>query len=424
MTIAQSLRATGSADVLVVIRGATAGETPGPTDVQRSLARYFKQRGMSKDAALLEMLATKRRPFSARGATGKTTAATAAAVRGADSVHYYPNLGLALGSVDRQGLAALKKDPTVVKVAPAPQLRLIRPVAVKPTGRSGAGYTWGLKALKIDQLHAMGLTGRGVLVGHLDTGVDASHPALQGVVSAFAEFDAIGNAVPGARRKDTEQHGTHTAGTIAGQETRNVQFGVAPGAKLASAVVIEGGNALARILAGMDWVVAQRVRVLSMSLGLIGLSDSFLAITRILRRRGVLPVFAVGNEGPSSSRYPGNYPEALSVGASDPGGSVADFSSSETFLRRKDPTVPDIVAPGVDVLSCVPGGKYMLMSGSSMAVPHIAGLAALLMEARPKKTIAQIEAAIFKSANLTSTMEGERANRGLPDGPNALDALC
>jgi subtilisin family serine protease len=298
-------------------------------------------------------------------------------------------------------------------------LRLIRPVSAT-AATAEPGYTWGLKALGVDTLHQQGITGKGVLVGHLDTGVDASHPALAGVVKVFAEFDSLGNLVPGATPSDSGEHGTHTAGTIAAQPVQGVRFGVAPGAQLASAMVIEGGNVLARILGGLNWVVGQKARVVSMSLGLPGTSDAFLAITRILRARGVLPVFAVGNEGPGTSRYPGNYSEALSVGAMGSAGNVADFSSSQRFKRKKDPVVPDLLGSGVAVISCVPGGKYMQMSGTSMATPHIAGLAALLMEAKPNKTIDQIEAAIFASCTLKPGMLASRANRGFPNAVKAL----
>lgn len=132
-----------------------------------------------------------------------------------------------------------------------------------------------------------------------------------------------------------------------------------------------------------------------------------------------LPAPSSGTGG----RYPGNYAEALSVGAMQEDGLVADFSGSQRFLRKADPLVPDVVGPGVDVISCVPGGGYMQMSGSSMATPHIAGLAALLMQAKPGKTIAEIEAAIFMSCSLKPGMLPFRANRGLPDGVKALSLL-
>src|SRR5207248_467032 len=216
-------------------------------------------------------------------------------------------------------------------------------------------YTWGIRRLKADQLHQQGVTGQGVVVGHLDTGADGKHPALKTAFHAFAEFDDFGFEVtPAPAPHDTDEHGTHTAGTIAGRTVTGRAIGVAPEAKLASAIVIEGGNATARVLAGMDWVIGQGARILSMSLGFRGYTDDFLSLTQLLRARGVLPVFAVGNEGPGTSRSPGNYAEALSVGAMGANGKVADFSSSREFARAADPRVPDLVAPGVGIVSAKP----------------------------------------------------------------------
>jgi subtilisin family serine protease len=327
-----------------------------------------------------------------------------------------------LGSVDKKGLQGLKKDQRVQAVKAAPHLSLIRPVEAEEAGLTG-DVTWGLDLLEIPKVWEQGFTGKGVLVGHLDTGVDGEHPALKPAIGAFAEFDLMGDPVPDAQPHDTDEHGSHTAGTIAGRKVSATAFGVAPDAKLASAIVIEGGNVIARILAGMDWVVGLGVKVLSMSLGLPGFHEDFQPVTQILRARGVLPVFAVGNEGPGTSRSPGNYAEVLSVGASDGNDEVAEFSSSQRFARPDDPVVPDLVGPGVDVISSVPGGGFKKMSGTSMATPHIAGLAALLCEAKPDAPPDEIEAAIFASCVLPSSMSQDRANRGIPNGPKALAAL-
>jgi subtilisin family serine protease len=81
------------------------------------------------------------------------------------------------------------------------------------------------------------------------------------------------------------------------------------------------------------------------------------------------------------------------------------------------------VAPGVDVLSCTPKKTYELMSGTSMATPHVAGLAALLLQAKPKSTVKKLEAAIYASCKRTAKLPVERANRGLPFGPEALKKL-
>jgi subtilisin family serine protease len=187
--------------------------------------------------------------------------------------------------------------------------------------------------------------------------------------------------------------------------------------------VIEGGDVAARVLGGLDWCVSLGVRIVSLSLGIRGIGDEWQAITQVLRAKNILPVYAIGNEGPGTSRYPGNYPEALSVGAMSRDHRVADFSSSQRFLRQADPMVPDLVAPGVEIVSAKPGGGYQAMDGSSMATPHIAGLAALLLEARPKATAKEVEAAIFESCTLLPGMSSERAGRGVPDELRALASL-
>ncbi|MFL5029351.1 MAG: S8 family peptidase [Xanthobacteraceae bacterium] len=342
-------------------------------------------------------------------------------------VRVYPHLGLALGYVNRQGSASLAADNRVDAMAPASEMRLIRPVEVKGPGRATSAPTWGLTRLKVPQLWAAGLTGEGVLVGHLDTGIDGWHSALRDAIDEFAEFDWAGDRVPGAKPWDSDEvtpaHGTHTAGTIAGRPTAKGTVGVAPGAKLASGMVIEGGQVIDRIIAGMEWVVSKGARVLSMSLGLPGFTPAFEILTTALRNQNVLPVIAVGNEGPNSSRSPGNYDNVLSVGAMSRQNIVADFSGSQAFQRTDDPLVPDLAAPGVDVTSCAPSNRYAEMSGSSMATPHVAGLAALLLQAKPTATVNELEQAILSSCQLPSGMLKERANRGVPDAVAAFTIL-
>ena len=102
---------------------------------------------------------------------------------------------------------------------------------------------------------------------------------------------------------------------------------------------------------------------------------------------------------------------------------MADFSSSQRFDRKLDPIVPDLVAPGVDIVSAKPGGGYQSMDGTSMATPHVAGLAALLLEAKPKASVGRLEAALFASCTRPRGMTPERGGKGIPDGVKALEAL-
>jgi subtilisin family serine protease len=427
--IQSELEARGVAQVIVVLRPETpavkAGSAiaAGPTEARHvpglaRLATHFEAAETSQ-ASQLATAAKQGRPLRPAVRVGRARKRAPVKVPAA---RYYPHLGILMGTTSREGLAALRSDKRVARVVAAPAFSLIRP-SFKALARLTTTLAWGIQALKADRLWKEGLTGTGVLIGHLDTGADGKHPALKGAIAHFAEFDDFGRPVqPAPSPFDSDDHGTHTAATIAGRAVKGRHVGLAPGARLASAVVIEGGDVLARVLGGMDWAVGRKVRVLSMSLGLRGWWDDFVVLTRILRQRGVLPVFAVGNEGPGTSRSPGNYPEALSVGAHDDDWKVADFSSSQRFRRATDPLVPDLVAPGVGVISAMPGGRWQIMDGTSMATPHVAGLAALLMEAAPDRSIDMVESAIFRSC-LRRGMNVERCNRGVPDGLRALKFL-
>lgn len=340
----------------------------------------------------------------------------------------FPKLGVAYGSVTREGLDAMRRHKAVKSVSEANGLRMIRPIpylaATAAQGTPDKGPTWGIKALKVDALWAQGLSGQGVLVGHLDTGVDGAHPMLDGAIEKATIFDVAGLEKKASKPPtDSGDHGTHTAGIIAGRPFKKVQAGVAPGAKLLSAEVIEGGDSVARVLGGMEWVLNNGARILNLSLGWPTYTDSFLTIIDALRANDCLPVIASGNDGEGSSRSPGNYAQALGVGAVSQTGRVPLFSGSEVMNRPNDPIVPDIVAPGVDIWSAAPGDGFQMMQGTSQATPHVCGLAALLMEAHPNATIGQVEAAILASAKRGSSVPETRAGRGMPDAVAALNAL-
>ena len=139
-----------------------------------------------------------------------------------------------------------------------------------------------------------------------------------------------------------------------------------------------------------------------------------------MRARDVLPVFGAGDDGPAASSAPGNRAGALSVGAADDRDEVAVFSGSQRFTGR---SVPDVVAPGVELVSCVPGGGHAAMTGTPVAAAQIAGLAALLRSAVPDASADAVAAAIRSSARLPFTAPAERAGHGIPYAPDALARL-
>lgn len=274
-------------------------------------------------------------------------------------------------------VGALINLPGVVRVYPNRPVKLVRGVANALAVPSDQGSNWALVAIGAQTLWAAGLKGQGIRIGHLDTGVDASHPALRGKVAAFAAIDADGTAHPG-QPYDSAQHGTYTAGLLVGD-----QVGVAPEAKLVSALVLpEGSGTLAQVLGGLDWVLEQNVNIVSMSLGMEGNWNEFAPVIERMKQLGVLPVFAIGNSG-STTTSPGNIPGVLGIGAVDQANQLAPFSSRGE-VRWGDPynqvvQKPDLVAPGVSVVSTIPGGRYLAMSGTSSSTALVAGSAALLM---------------------------------------------
>lgn len=340
---------------------------------------------------------------------------------------HFKRLGLYVGYVDK---AQLKKMMTVAKNASIHAeeiISLIRPVE-KRIAMSAGDMTWGLEKLGIQHFWNDGITGKNIKVGLLDTGVDGKHEALRGRIRDFIDVDYDGNIVHDTRdveqkARDSDEHGTHCAGTICGGYSNGMSIGVAPGADLYAGLVIEGGDVLLRVLQGMEWCLEKNVKVLSMSLGLRGWVPFWWEVTKRIRESGILPVFAIGNEGEGTSRSPGNYPECISVGAIDSNERIASFSSSVKFDRPIEPNQPNCVAPGVNVISARPGGGVQEMSGTSMATPHAAGVCALLFEAKKDASIDEIEKAIFDTCKPLETGVPIHYGYGLIDPYRAYQKL-
>jgi subtilisin family serine protease len=434
MTIKGQLDTQGHARVMVALRPNKKRSLEGgfmvslsetidlQQQVAKDLSKHFKRFANSRAA----LLGKDFEAFLVKHKQTREVAVEAGAegVPPSPKVTYFPNLGVMLGTVDEAGLAALKADrKRVGKVVASPDFSLIPPVTESALAGPAPGVSWALSRLKIPALWEKGLHGEGVLIGHLDTGVDPTHPALAGKIDAFAEFDFLGQRMTNSITRDTRYHGSHTAGLLVGAPVGGVTFGVAPGAKLASSIVIEGGDIPARVLGGLDWCVGQGVRVVNLSLGLPGHDDEFSVILTLLRQRNILPVVAIGNEGPQTSRSPGNLPESLSVGAFDELDEIWLSSSSEQMAGPPARTAPVLIAPGVGLFSSVPGGGLRALSGTSMATPHIAGLAALLVQYRPDLPIQKIEEAIIASCKRPSAISSLRGNHGAPDALEAYGRL-
>ncbi|MEU9286646.1 S8 family serine peptidase [Streptomyces sp. NPDC048275] len=273
-------------------------------------------------------------------------------------------------------------------------------------GRVEADMAESNAQIGTEQAWEAGLTGKGVTVAVLDTGVDADHPDLAGRISAGKSF------IEGQEVADRNGHGTHVTSTVGGSGAASdgKERGVAPGATLAVGKVLsdQGSGSDSQIIAGMEWAARDvGAKVISMSLGSTEPSDGTdpmaEAVNTLSRETGALFVIAAGNSGASSSiGSPGAADSALTIGAVDSADQAAYFTSAGP--RYGDNALkPDLSAPGVDILAARSGlvagsGSYTSMSGTSMATPHVAGVAALLAEKHPDWTGAQLKDALMSTS--------------------------
>lgn len=324
-------------------------------------------------------------------------------------------------------LNRLVEEPLIGDIYPNRVLHLPRLVELKrlpPRVVENKASAWGIHAAgALAARGAYGARGKGVKVGVLDTGVDASHPDLKGKVADWAEFDADGAEVSGSRPHDTGRHGTHVAGTIAGGQASGRWIGMAPEARLAVAIALDGakGGTDAQVLAAIDWAVERGVDVLNLSLGGLTLGpevpSTYTEAILTSLRAGIPVVTAIGNDGQQVTGSPGNDLLSFSVGATDYRDCAAAFSGGRTHVIRESGFVapenlplvyskPEISAPGVAVFSSVPGGKWAAFNGTSMATPHVAGAMALLLSATSiKKRVAPTNRAFLIQDLLTGSVE-------------------
>lgn len=292
-----------------------------------------------------------------------------------------------------------------------------------------AAIEWGVSQIKAPELWALGFTGQGVTIGGQDTGYEYTHPTIfdkyRGNVSGdtihdYNWHDAIHSISPlnnndnnpcgldVAYPCDDNNHGTHTMGTMVGDDGEGNQIGVAPGAKWVACRNMERGwGSPASYLECFEWFLAptridgsepdpaQSPHVIANSWScpeMEGCSPENFELFDIainnLRAAGVVVVVSAGNDGPecgSISKPPSMFPSSFSVGATDIQDTIAGFSSRGPSTFGDTTYVqPQVVAPGVNVRSAIRGGGFANFSGTSMAGPHTAGAVAVLISALPE----------------------------------------
>ncbi|MEB0147031.1 S8 family serine peptidase [Pseudomonas sp. CCC2.2] len=308
---------------------------------------------------------------------------------------------LAVERVTRHALLDLSRDPEVLAVTPPMATALIRP-AQGTCAQPLTGDAWGIASVSADRSP---YTGKGVTIAVLDTGIDKSHLAFAGMDILEQDFTGEGNG-------DLDGHGTHCAGTIFGRDVNGRRIGVARGVSraLIGKVIGQNDGDSQMIFEGLQWALQQRANIISMSLGFdfpgeveskvkngwpvdLATSQALEAYRGNLRlldalmnlfkaqsafNSAPLVIAAAGNESRRSvnsqfkiaASLPAAAEGVISVGAVAASShlyEVAEFSNS----------FPRVSAPGVDIISAWPGGALKCLNGTSMACPHVAGVAAL-----------------------------------------------
>lgn len=314
------------------------------------------------------------------------------------------------------GFAADLSPEQIRQLGQNPAIRRVEFDRLVYTALDSAGQYFGVAQARAD----FGVTGdrdgsensyspADVVIAVIDTGIDAGHADLQGKVIGWRDW--VGNR---PAPYDDHGHGTHVAAIAAGAGAANPAYkGVAPGAALIGLKVLNamGSGSLSNVVAALDWAVTNRhvygIDIINMSLGTSGSSDGTDSVSQAVNAAtaaGITVVVAAGNSGPNSRTVgsPGAAAGAITVGAmADPGKNgfyLASFSSRGP--TRDGRLKPDLVAPGVGIMAARAGSGngYIAYSGTSMAAPFVAGVAALLLAADPELSPAAVRVILQETA--------------------------
>ncbi|MFD8686116.1 S8 family serine peptidase [Streptomyces sp. NPDC059651] len=312
------------------------------------------------------------------------------------------------------------------------------------------GVEWNLDSINAPKVwDELGVTGEGVVVASIDTGVDYQHPTLMSKYRGLKAdgtydhgynwFDATATC-PTAEPCDDHGHGSHTMGTMVGDDGDGDRIGVAPGAKwiAAKGCRVDGCPQEALLAAG-EWILAPTDRtgqnprpelapdVVNNSWGADIIDTWYKSMVQAWVDAGIFPAFSNGNAGPncSTAGSPGAYTNSYATGAYRSDGHISSFSSRGS--GENGAIKPDIASPGEDIRSAAPGGGYAVMSGTSMASPHTAATVALMWSASPaiRGDVAATERLLDTTAHdvADTTCGGTAANNNVY-GEGRLDAYA
>ncbi len=406
--------------LLAIVFFPTADAATPPTDILIILAG---QADLEPAATLSDRRARSRRVCDLLQETAARTQPELRAFldeAGVDYRTFWICNAVAVSQADAALVAELTRRGDVARVVPDPLVPLVagEPGVLSLPAPVTRTIPWNIEQIGAPEVWATGNTGQAGVVGILDSGCDWTHPAVRDQYRGWSGtsadhdynwYDAV-HSSGGACGPDAPEpcddlgHGTHVLGTAVGDDGQGMQIGVAPGARWIACRCIDGGwSSPSMMYEGFEWMLAPRpvgggVGDPALAPDVIttawycppGLGcawDTLLPVVAAVRAAGIMVVGTAGGGGPGCETIifpPAIYDETYTVGASAPGDGIASFSGRGPVSTGQGTLIkPDIVAPGIDILSCLPGDDYSYWSGGAMANAHLAGVVALVVTAAP-----------------------------------------
>lgn len=340
-------------------------------------------------------------------------------------------------AVEVSDTAALRR----LTATPGTLVRPDREIVVDPEPTEPPSATFGLdtatSVLGLDQVWHQGIRGQGVGIAVIDSGV-ADHRDFTDRIIGFKDFERHYD-VP----HDEFGHGTHVASIAAGsgKKSGSRYVGCAPQADIIGVRVMNenGRGTLSDIVAGIQWTITNKekfhIRVMNLSIGGradgYGKDDPLVQAVEAASAAGIVACVSAGNSGPNAETVssPGIAPSAITVGALDTKGTVTRSDDEMAKFSSRGPTKwdgltkPDVIAPGVKITAAdAKSGGYIAHSGTSMASPMVAGCVALLLQARPDLTPAQVKELLTKTASPLPGLDANTQGAGLINVAKAITA--